>query len=67
MIESIEFHLSVEHVGGHPTLATVFGSDLYGAVLEQVAQEQFGPFDTWWDVAHWLGVVWVRQSPAPRS
>lgn len=67
MIDSIEYHVSIEHKGGHPTLATVFASSVAGLVFEQLAQEEFGPFDTWWDVAHWLGVVWVRQSRARMS
>jgi len=61
-VKHIELMVSVELHSGCPVAAALYSCGEDGVVDHLVAVEDFGPFDTLWDVAHWVGRQMIRQS-----
>jgi len=61
-MEFNNYLLMVEAEGVHPKEAILYLCHEDATVDRRLAMESFGPFDTLWDVAHWVGRCLVRQA-----
>lgn len=54
----------IEREGGHPNRAALYRCGEDGKPLEWWGGEEFGPFDSLYDVLHWVAVASIRQEKA---